>query len=66
MPCLEVPKGVCPFVGILQGGWPPCRSGRGRLQSRACYGREAHMIQDGDRPSGESSIATEAFMNNAG
>ena len=29
--CLGVPKGVCPFVGILQGGRPPCKSGRSRV-----------------------------------
>jgi hypothetical protein len=40
-------------VGILQGGWPPCRSGRGRLQSRARDGREAYLKQYVDRPSGE-------------
>src|SRR4029077_396018 len=27
--------GVPPFVGILQGAWPPCKSGQGRLLGRA-------------------------------
>ena len=66
MPCMGVPKGCAPFVGILQGGWPSCRSGRGRLQSRACDGREAYTNQDVDRSSGEPAIAAEAFTNNAG
>jgi hypothetical protein len=40
-------------VGILQGGWPPCRRRRGRLQGRACDGREAYLKQYVDRLSGE-------------
>src|SRR5262245_35054610 len=31
-------------------GCPPCRSGRGRLQSRARDGREAYLKQYVDRP----------------
>jgi len=34
----EFRRGCASFVGILQGGWHPCRSGRGRLQSRAHEG----------------------------
>jgi hypothetical protein len=37
-PAWEIRRGCAPFVGILQGGWPPCKSGRGRLQSRAREG----------------------------
>ena len=43
-PAWEFRRGCAPFGGILQGGWPPpCRSGRGRIQSRACDGREASL-----------------------
>src|SRR5712691_9404570 len=76
-PAWEFHRGCAPFVGILQGGWLPCRSGRGRLQSRACDGREAYMKQYVDRTSGEparrqacrsdvSAVAVEAFVNDAG
>jgi hypothetical protein len=34
-PAWEFRRGCAPFVEILQGGWPPCKSGRGRFQSRA-------------------------------
>jgi hypothetical protein len=51
-PAWEFRKGCAPFVGILQGGWPPCKSGRGRFQSRA--GRKGGILeQDVNRPSGE-------------
>jgi hypothetical protein len=49
----EFRRGHTPFVGILQGGWPPCRSGRGRLQSRARDGREAYLKRYVDRLNGE-------------
>src|SRR6266481_3925553 len=52
-PRLGVLKRVRSFRGILQGGWPPCRSGRGRLQSQAYDGREAYLKQYVDRPNGE-------------
>ena len=42
-PAWEFRRGCAPFAGILQGGGPPRRSGRGRLQSRACDGREASL-----------------------
>jgi len=51
-PAWEFRRGCAPFVGILQGGSHPCRSGRGRLQSRAHEGGR-HPWQDVDRPSGE-------------
>jgi hypothetical protein len=31
-------KGCAPFTGMLQGGWPPCRNWRGKLQGRASDG----------------------------
>src|SRR6267142_4699917 len=53
-PAWEFRRGCAPFGGILQGGWrPPCRSGRGRLQSQAYDGREAYLKQYVDRPNGE-------------
>src|SRR5712692_6097982 len=52
-PAWEFRRGCAPFVGILEGGWPPCRSGRGRLQSQAYDGREAYLKQYVDRPNGE-------------
>ncbi len=45
-PAWEFRRGCAPFVGILQGGWHPCRSGRSRLQSRARLpGRRANRVQ---------------------
>jgi hypothetical protein len=69
--------GAPPSWGFYRGAGPPCRSGRGRLQSRACDGREAHLTQYVDRPSGEpvrrqacrsdvSAVAVEAFVSDAG
>ena len=55
-PRLGVRRGCAPFGGILQGGWPPCRSGRGRLQSQAYDGREAYVKQYVDRPNGEPAF----------
>jgi hypothetical protein len=52
-PAWEFRRGCAPFVGILQGGWPPCRSGRSRLQSRARDGRGAYLNQYVDRLNGE-------------
>ena len=52
-PAWEFRRGCAPFVGILQGGQPPCRSRRGRFQSRACDGRKAYLKPYVDRPSGE-------------
>ena len=52
-PAWEFRRGCAPFVGILQGGWPPCRSGRGKPQSQAYDGREAYLKQYVDRLSGE-------------
>jgi hypothetical protein len=52
-PNWEFRSGCAPFVGIFQGGWPPWRSRRGRLQSRAYDGREAYVNQYVDQPSGE-------------
>ena len=49
-PAWEFRRGCAPFVGILEGGWPPCRSGRGRLQSQVYDGREAYLKQYVDRP----------------
>ena len=69
--------GVPPSWGFYKGAGPPCRSGRGRLQSRARDGREAYLKQYVDRPrdeparrqacrSGVSAVAVEAFVNDAG
>jgi len=52
-PAWEFRRGCTPFGGILQGGQPPCRSGRGRLQSQAYDGREAYLKQYVDLPNGE-------------
>lgn len=37
--------GLPPSWGFSKRGWPPWRSGHGRLQSRAYDGREAYVKQ---------------------
>src|SRR2546425_635528 len=50
-PTWEFRRGCAPFVGILQGGWPPCKSGRGRLQS---------LAREGERHTGNSTLTDRA------
>jgi hypothetical protein len=50
-PTWEFRRGCAPFVGILQGGWPPCKSGRGRLQS---------LAREGERHTGNSMLTDRA------
>src|SRR5713101_402579 len=50
-PRLGVPKGVRSLRGDFRRGLaPPCRTGRGRLQSQSYDGREAYLKQYVDRP----------------
>jgi hypothetical protein len=67
-----------PLRGDSTRGLAPFRrSGRGRLQSRACDGRVAYLKQYVDRPSGEparrqvcrsgvSAVSVEAFVDDVG
>jgi hypothetical protein len=42
-PAWEFRRGCAPFVGILQGGWPPCKSGE--AGSRAEAAREGGILE---------------------
>ena len=65
MPRLGVSKGVCPLRGDIPRGWPPWRSRRGRLQSRAYDGREAYVNQYVDQPSGEPARPSQVRRHRA-